>query len=110
MAERTLGLGQGHEDEILDGRGMWKGVGGRGGIPWRELQKQRRGDQGNGGWGGSGGRGTTTTVTGSILHGGNRGVGRRQSRGFQGELGSESGEGFLVDMSNGFVMEAQGIH
>lgn len=31
-----------------------------------------------------------------VLHGGNRGVGRRQSRGFQGELGSDSDEGFLV--------------
>lgn len=48
MAERILGLGQGHEDEILDGRGMWKGVEGRGGIPWRELQKQRQGDKGDG--------------------------------------------------------------
>lgn len=46
MAERILGLGQGLEDEkILDGRGMGKGFGGRGGIPWRELQKQRRGDR-----------------------------------------------------------------
>lgn len=34
-------------------------------------------------------------VTGSILLGGNRSVGRRQ-RGFQGELGSGGGEGFLA--------------
>lgn len=32
MAERILGPGQGHEGEkILDGRRMWKEVGGRGG-------------------------------------------------------------------------------